>query len=690
MASTALPTGSNTSSIRQSARQTRTNPSRISKTISRTSTSGLFGIGPGSGSGAGQHSFSHPHHHHLHHNSSLADSSSSVANNPNNPSIPHGMYPAITHFSDAVAALPREFRRHASLLKEVDGKAWAMEDELSKQLDVASAATPYYRELHGLPKINYGNENGNGKEGATQQPKPIDLDAYESPEARTHRNMFYNLRATLSELMITADEKNHVLWNANSELEKQLHRLEAIYPYVQGEVSEEARLGSLTHWAYASKTKAKTAGGASERPRRETAATNNQNTSVTVEPTRKQRRNQVVDPDADEPRPSRKTGAGKQARGAGGDAGANEMLTGVPSAPAKRRRVDKGPQGATSAPMERSVSATTAVGRGASKEAPAVEAVKKRIRAPNAGTAGRKSRTNTITSAAGSPSLVASPVVPSPNLAAKAASPAPSALQRPQSSRAQQTSQAGNGRQRPSSSASNRNPNTSTFPGPGSVPLEASNNNPLPIVEKGVPDSKVPPIKDSAAPKVESAAGPIGEDTNKSRPSSRATDQGSKREGSITSNHNAPSKGEKPQVSEIMVPPPAPKGRSSKTSTPVSSTFSETQQPQRTRPSRTTDGGPSKRSSKKGAAAASLLTAHQQLIAAAAEDEDSSRQGDDEDDESEQRYCYCNQVSFGDMVACDMENCPREWFHLSCVGLSKPPSKSAKWYCNECKERLKG
>lgn len=126
-----------------------------------------------------------------------------------------------------------------------------------------------------------------------------------------------------------------------------------------------------------------------------------------------------------------------------------------------------------------------------------------------------------------------------------------------------------------------------------------------------------------------------------------------------------------PQAAEPIAPAIQPKGRSSKTSTPVVSTFAESQ---RSRPSRT--DGPAKRSHKKGA---SLVAAQQVVLVPATEDEDSSRQGDDEDDEGEPRYCYCNQVSFGEMVACDMENCPREWFHLSCVGLSKPPLKSGKF-----------
>jgi hypothetical protein len=51
-------------------------------------------------------------------------------------------------------------------------------------------------------------------------------------------------------------------------------------------------------------------------------------------------------------------------------------------------------------------------------------------------------------------------------------------------------------------------------------------------------------------------------------------------------------------------------------------------------------------------------------------------------DEDSQVYCFCQQVSFGEMVACDNENCEREWFHLPCVGLTTPPT--GKWFCTEC------
>ncbi|KAI8593308.1 hypothetical protein BDZ88DRAFT_448279 [Geranomyces variabilis] len=45
-------------------------------------------------------------------------------------------------------------------------------------------------------------------------------------------------------------------------------------------------------------------------------------------------------------------------------------------------------------------------------------------------------------------------------------------------------------------------------------------------------------------------------------------------------------------------------------------------------------------------------------------------------------YCLCQQVSFGEMIACDNPQCPHEWFHLGCVGLAGPPAGA--WMCPTC------
>ncbi|KAL0087746.1 hypothetical protein J3Q64DRAFT_1638102 [Phycomyces blakesleeanus] len=57
-------------------------------------------------------------------------------------------------------------------------------------------------------------------------------------------------------------------------------------------------------------------------------------------------------------------------------------------------------------------------------------------------------------------------------------------------------------------------------------------------------------------------------------------------------------------------------------------------------------------------------------------------------DPNEPLYCYCQQVSYGEMVACDNTDCEIEWFHLACVDLKTVPK--GKWYCNNCSTKMKG
>ncbi len=52
-------------------------------------------------------------------------------------------------------------------------------------------------------------------------------------------------------------------------------------------------------------------------------------------------------------------------------------------------------------------------------------------------------------------------------------------------------------------------------------------------------------------------------------------------------------------------------------------------------------------------------------------------------DPNEPTFCICEQVSWGEMIACDAPNCKREWFHYPCVGLTEPPK--GPWHCSECK-----
>lgn len=72
---------------------------------------------------------------------------------------------------------------------------------------------------------------------------------------------------------------------------------------------------------------------------------------------------------------------------------------------------------------------------------------------------------------------------------------------------------------------------------------------------------------------------------------------------------------------------------------------------------------------------------------AAGSDEEGGADSGDVDAEGEeddtQVYCTCQRVSFGDMVACDNDDCQYQWFHWGCVGLKEEPK--GEWLCPYCR-----
>lgn len=52
-------------------------------------------------------------------------------------------------------------------------------------------------------------------------------------------------------------------------------------------------------------------------------------------------------------------------------------------------------------------------------------------------------------------------------------------------------------------------------------------------------------------------------------------------------------------------------------------------------------------------------------------------------DENEPTYCVCDEISYGEMICCDNDLCPIEWFHFSCVSLLSKPK--GKWFCPRCR-----
>jgi inhibitor of growth protein 3 len=62
----------------------------------------------------------------------------------------------------------------------------------------------------------------------------------------------------------------------------------------------------------------------------------------------------------------------------------------------------------------------------------------------------------------------------------------------------------------------------------------------------------------------------------------------------------------------------------------------------------------------------------------------------EEEQEDDRKYCFCHRISFGEMVGCENDKCPYEWFHLGCVGLKEAPNAQEVWYCPECRPKFTG
>ncbi|KZT05572.1 uncharacterized protein LAESUDRAFT_726850 [Laetiporus sulphureus 93-53] len=72
-----------------------------------------------------------------------------------------------------------------------------------------------------------------------------------------------------------------------------------------------------------------------------------------------------------------------------------------------------------------------------------------------------------------------------------------------------------------------------------------------------------------------------------------------------------------------------------------------------------------------------------------AEGEEDLEEGAEEggDAEDKELYCFCQKLSYGEMIGCDNPNCRYQWFHLNCVNL-KPPLPE-NWFCEECTANMK-
>jgi len=104
----------------------------------------------------------------------------------------------------------------------------------------------------------------------------------------------------------------------------------------------------------------------------------------------------------------------------------------------------------------------------------------------------------------------------------------------------------------------------------------------------------------------------------------------------------------------------------------------------------TAKSGVHKKRRKGGSRASPSTTADDESVASEAGTEDEEMagmgNGDHEEDESDDtKYCFCQRVSFGDMVACDNDNCQFQWFHWECVNIKEEPV--GDWLCPDCRKQ---
>ncbi|KAI4683115.1 hypothetical protein J4E85_000936 [Alternaria conjuncta] len=628
-----------------------------------------------------------------------------------------GFLPALTHFTGAVDAFPKEIIKHFSMFKEVEAKLHDPEQMLTELLDeIAQQPVTTKAQLAAVEQASTASENN-----TNLNPSNPDNLSPEEQAAIQKRQLFFRLRMLIANMLPTLDEKLVVLQGAKATKDKGLMRMHHSFSQLDGEISDEARYGSLTHWAYADKEEKKKGGQNHERQRREVAAANNlaaaaqhvhdvDSIAAKSEARReamqanKRSRHHQVDSDFDD-RPAKKPQKRKPmpAETAGPDS--RNLGLGISSNGAgphgKRKKTEKAlAAAAPAAPaMERSISnalkATSNGVRGGSSP--------RGTPGPESGAAKRKPRAAPVPAQRKNPLPPYSPPMASSPLAANFAinKAIAGASDRPLSARARKNSTANSvASLKDQEAPAARRPSSSH-----SVQQAASSN---------------------VITELEQAAG-IVRDNASAKGASTPKESAEVPPPFDTSNMKLEDLGQ-PEPESMDVDPPVPAaasarpGRTSKTATPVIGAFPEISMA-RSRSSRnanngnsnsntssennSTTGTGSKRGHKKNtqpttataspamkpvpnvksnppSSAASSVAQEQEYQEAEVEAEPESEA---EEDGDEPRYCYCNEVSYGNMIACDNDDCPREWFHLACVNLDKPPTGRTKWFCSdECKE----
>ena len=276
------------------------------------------------------------------------------------PNATPGFFPALTHYSDAIAALPKEMIRHNTMLKEVDAKIYGPEARLTELVNVAlkNPPPPHTKDSDRaistsssmIADASSTNAPIPAESSSLSESLPQPVNDNPSDPSYPRRLQFHNIRTTLYEMLATLDEKNHVINTAIDCLDKQTMRCNSSFPHIQDEISEEARLGSMTHWAYTDKTAERKGMISGERTRRTANAQEIDAAALRSESRReavaaKKPRNQYLDSDFDDGRVlGRKApngGKGRRIADQGPSNGAGLGIVNSAGASNKRRKMEK-------------------------------------------------------------------------------------------------------------------------------------------------------------------------------------------------------------------------------------------------------------------------------------------------------------------------------------------------------------
>lgn len=172
---------------------------------------------------------------------------------------PIDIFPAITFFADTITALPKELVRHFTLLREVDAKLCAPEEQLfdlvSAAMDTTTAEAQLKHNTTNTNAIEPTTNDAQNDPNGTADTNSVTSTSNATTETRDQlilrrRQLFRQISFKIQEMLVSLEEKNHVINTANDALEKQLARVEDVWPHLENEFSDEAKWGSTTHWAY--------------------------------------------------------------------------------------------------------------------------------------------------------------------------------------------------------------------------------------------------------------------------------------------------------------------------------------------------------------------------------------------------------------------------------------------------------